>query len=123
MEEVRQYIQPELLTTIPILYVIGMQLKRSKKFPDSKIPVTLGIISIALSILYTFSTVPLHSVQNILQALFTGVTQGLLCAGTSVYTHQLMKQGRADTGGGSDAQAQPPPSAGSEPPPSPPVPR
>ncbi|MEG0769450.1 MAG: phage holin family protein [Ruthenibacterium sp.] len=113
MEDVQQYISPELLIIVPILFLIGTQLKRSPKFPDSKIPVTLGGIAVALSILYTFSTVPLNSVQEVFKALFIALTQGLMCAGSSVYTHQLIKQGaRSDF----VAEFQPPPADGSAPP-------
>ncbi|MEG2931305.1 MAG: phage holin family protein [Ruthenibacterium sp.] len=113
MENVQQYISPELLIIVPVLFLIGTQLKRIPKFPNSKIPLTLGGIAVALSILYTFSTVPLNSVQEVLKALFIALTQGLLCAGSSVYTHQLIKQGIQ---GGSPAEFLQPPVNGSAPP-------
>ena len=115
MEAIQQYIQPELLITVPLLYLIGTQLKRHKKFPDSKIPITLGAISIALSILYTFSTVPLSNVQEVLGALFTALTQGALCAATSVYTHQLIKQSRESDTGAPPEEPVPPPSGPAKP--------
>lgn len=95
MEDFTQFIQPELLVVVPVLYLIGTRLKRSPKFQDEKIPVTLGILSIVLCTLYVFSSAPAASLQEVLRALFVSVTQGILCAGASVYIHHCIKQERA----------------------------
>ena len=95
MKNMQELIQPELLAIVPVLYWMGTWLKKNTKFPDGKIPLTLGFISIALALLYTFSTVPLGSVAAVARALFTSITQGVLCASASVYTHQMIKQGRS----------------------------
>lgn len=92
--DLQSLIQPELLALVPLLSALGTMLKRRESFPDEKIPLTLGGVSIAVAVLYVFATVPLGGVQSILHALLTGLLQGVLCAGASVYAHQLMCQSR-----------------------------
>ncbi|MEF9969690.1 MAG: phage holin family protein [Ruthenibacterium sp.] len=94
MEELQQYIQPELLVTIPLLYMLGIWLKRSAWFHDEKIPLTLGGFGILMALFYTLSTVPITNYQSIFSIAFAAITQGLLCAGASVYANQLWKQQR-----------------------------
>lgn len=92
MEELQQYIQPELLITIPLLYMLGLWLKRSAWFKDERIPLALGGFGIVMALFYTLSTVQITNYQSIFGIVFVSVTQGLLCAGASVYVHQLWKQ-------------------------------
>ena len=86
---VNEFIKPELIVLIPVLLCVGMGLKRSR-YPDRLIPLTLGGAGILLAVLYVFSTCNCRN--GVLAALFTGITQGILCAGASVYLHQLGKQ-------------------------------
>lgn len=95
MESIESFISPEFLAVVPVLYFVGMWLKRRKKFRDENIPITLGILGVGLSVLHTFGTMPIQSPTEIASALFTAFTQGILCAGASVYTHQIFKQGRS----------------------------
>ena len=37
---------------------------------------------------------PISGWQSGMAALFTAITQGVLCAGGSVYVHQLLKQSK-----------------------------
>lgn len=48
--DLEQYIKTELLVLIPVMYIIGMGLKRSK-VKDKHIPLILGTISVILSAL------------------------------------------------------------------------
>ncbi len=86
------FIKPELLVLIPVLFIIGKFLKQIESFKDGFIPITLAGISVALSVIYTFSTCNGISISTIFTCLFTAITQGILCAGASVFTHQLIKQ-------------------------------
>jgi hypothetical protein len=87
-----EYIKPELLVLIPVLYLIGLGLKKSQ-YPDKWIPVTLGAIGIFLSLIWVLGrTLPANSASDILTAAFTAVVQGVLLAGASVYTNQVIKQ-------------------------------
>lgn len=84
----QKYIKSELLVLVPVLYIIGLGLKRSK-LPDKWIPLVLGTIGIVLSALWVAATSPITTGQEAAAALFTAVTQGVLAAGASVYASQL----------------------------------
>lgn len=85
------YIKPELLVLIPVLYLIGIALKKSA-ISDKHIPWILGACGVVLSAIYVFATVPVTNTQEVATALFTAITQGVLCAGASVYANQVLKQ-------------------------------
>ena len=89
------YIKTELLILVPVLYVIGIGLKKSST-ADKNIPVILGTIAIILSALWIFATESLNGAREILSALFTAITQGVLSAGASVYISQLYIQSKKD---------------------------
>lgn len=82
------YIQPELIVLIPVLYLIGFALKKSTIFKDKYIPLVLGIYGIILSFLYfMFGDIECNGAS-----VFTAITQGILCAGASTYANQIYKQ-------------------------------
>lgn len=88
-----EWIQPELLILVPVLYTIGMFLKKSK-LPDKRIPLILGGISILLSTVWGIAGNDLSTHREIASALFVSVTQGILSAGASVYINQLYVQSK-----------------------------
>lgn len=93
---VTEYIQPELLLLIPVLYFIGKGLKKSE-LKDRWIPLSLGIAGVVLATLYTLCQTAIYAVwTDVLSVLFTGVVQGILCAGASVYVHQLVIQAKKE---------------------------
>lgn len=87
-----EYIKPELMVLAIVLYFVGVGLKKSQ-VKDKWIPFLLGMGGVLLATVYVLATAVLSGMQNILLAVFTGITQGILCAGTSVYANQLYKQG------------------------------
>lgn len=89
MENVLQYIKPELLVLIPVLYFVGVALKQSQAVKNNKIPLILGGVGVVLASVYVLSA----GVENPAAAVFMGITQGILCAGCSVYVNQIYKQG------------------------------
>lgn len=93
--DIQEYIKPELLVLIPVLYLIGLAIKKSK-IADRHIPWILGVCGILLAGVYLFATEYIAGAQAILTALFTAITQGILCAGASVYINQLIKQGKRE---------------------------
>lgn len=91
----QEYIKSELLILVPVLYIIGLALKKSK-VKDKWIPLALGITSIALSAIWVIATSEITNIQNTAAALFTAITQGILAAGASVYVSQLHIQAHKD---------------------------
>ncbi len=89
--ELNEYIKPELLVLIPVLYFVGAAIKKSK-VADKFIPWILGGVSVALSALWIFATSNLSAAADVALATFTAITQGVLLAGASVYANQLIKQ-------------------------------
>ena len=87
----QEFIKAELLILIPVLYIIGIGLKKSKA-PDKYIPIILGLISIVLSLIWVFATENVTTAQEIAYAIFTAITQGVLAAGASVYANQIYIQ-------------------------------
>ena len=90
-ELLNELIKPELLTLVPVLYLIGMGLKKSQ-LADKHIPWVLGAISVVLSTMFIVSTSTINGWHETLMAVFSGFTQGVLCVGASVYANQLVKQ-------------------------------
>lgn len=82
------YIYPELMILIPVLYLVGAALKKSNVFADKHIPLTLGVIGVLLSMLYFM----LGNVECSGSSIFAAITQGVLCAGASTYANQIYKQ-------------------------------
>lgn len=92
MEEIlKEFVKPELLILIPVLYLIGAGLKNSI-FKDNLIPVILGVVGILLSTIYVFATTDISGTKDILMGIFISLTQGILVAGCSVYFNQIYKQ-------------------------------
>ena len=92
VEKVLEYVKPELLVLAFVLYFVGMALKKSETVSDRFIPLILGFIGIVLASIYVFATSDIQGTQAVLEALFTGIVQGVLCAGLSTYVNQLIKQ-------------------------------
>ena len=91
----QEYIKTELLILIPVLYFIGIGLKKSK-LPDKWIPIVLGVSAVVLSSIWVIATETLADIQEIASAIFTAVTQGVLVAGASVYANQLYIQAKKE---------------------------
>ncbi len=91
----QDYIKTELLILIPVLYFIGVGLKKSK-LPDKWIPAVLGILGTVLSAVWVLETSDISGLQETASAIFTAVTQGVLVAGASVYANQIYVQGKKE---------------------------
>lgn len=90
-ELLKELVKPELLVLVPVLYLVGMALKRSAVC-DRHIPWLLGACGVCLSVAYLAATGDVHSWQGVLLMVFSGITQGILAAGASVYVNQVVKQ-------------------------------
>ena len=90
-EMLKEFIKPELLVLIPALYLIGTALKNSE-VNNKHIPWILGVISVIFSTIVVVSLTNIANLTEVLMAIFSGFTQGVLCAGASVYVNQIVKQ-------------------------------
>lgn len=92
MEQIMNYIKPELSVLPVVLYFLGMALKNAQAVKDKNIPITLGAAGIILAALWVVSTSTITGWQSVMLALFTAIVQGVLAAGCSVYVNQIVKQ-------------------------------
>lgn len=92
MEQIMNYVKPELVVVAVVLYFIGMGLKKTEKVSDKYIPLILGGIGIVLCAVWVLATCTLGSGQDIAMAVFTSIVQGVLVAGLSTYINQIIKQ-------------------------------
>lgn len=93
MDYILNYVKPELVVVAVALYFIGVAVKNSEMIKDKFIPAILGLIGIALCLIWVFATSTCVTSQDIMMALFTAIIQGILVAGLSTYVNQLIKQG------------------------------
>ena len=56
MEQIMNYIKPELVVVAIVLYFIGMGLKQSQTVKDKFIPIVLGCVGIILATIYVVAT-------------------------------------------------------------------
>lgn len=92
----QDFIKPELLVLIPVLYFIGAGIKRSA-IRNELIPILLGFIGVVLSAIYVLAAEEIMNLQAVFTAIFTAITQGVLCAAAAVYGNQLLKQAAKET--------------------------
>ena len=88
----KEYIKPELLVLVVVLYFIGMGIKNTELIKDKYIPIILGILGIIISAIYIIATSSINSYQQVLTVIFTAIVQGILVAGAAVYVNQIIKQ-------------------------------
>lgn len=97
MEQIMNYVKPELIVVAVVLYFIGMGLKQAQAVKDKYIPLILGGIGIVLCAIWVLATCTLSTGQDIAMAVFTSIVQGVLVAGLSTYVNQIIKQiGKAE---------------------------
>lgn len=89
----QDYIKTELLILVPVLYFLGVGLKKSK-LPDKWIPFILGLSAVVMAAIWVVATTEISGLQEAASAIFTAVTQGVLVAGASVYVNQLYTQAK-----------------------------
>lgn len=92
MEQIMNYVKPELIVVAVVLYFIGMGLKQAQAVKDKYIPLILGGAGIVLCAIWVLATSPLGTGPDIAMAVFTAIVQGILVAGLSTYINQIVKQ-------------------------------
>lgn len=93
----QNYIEPKLLILIPVIYLIGIAIKKSS-VKDKFIPLILGGICIVLCAIWIFASCETYNATDIMFAIFGAITQGILIAGASVYINQIAKQSTKNDG-------------------------
>lgn len=92
MEQIMNYIKPELIVVAIALYFLGLWLKQAEFIKDKYIPLVLGIVGIFVCGIWVMATATFATGQDIALALFTAIVQGILVAGLSTYANQIVKQ-------------------------------
>lgn len=92
MEQIINYVKPELVVLAVVLYFIGMGIKKTEKIKDNYIPMILGFLGIVLCAIWVMATSSFGSNNDIFMGIFTALVQGVLVAGLSVYVNQMIKQ-------------------------------
>lgn len=92
MEQIMNYVKPELIVVAIVLYFVGMGLKKAEAVADKYIPLILGGVGIVLCAVWVLATGSLSTGQDIAMAVFTAIVQGILVAGLSTYVNQIIKQ-------------------------------
>ena len=96
MEQITEFIRPELLVLVPVLNFIGLGIKHSEKITNNLIPLLLGLFGVALAMLWVLGGMEFTGWRTALTAAFTAIVQGVLCAGCAVYVNQLWKQAKGN---------------------------
>ena len=92
MEQIMNYVKPELIVVAIALYFLGLWLKQAAFLKDKFIPLVLGIVGIFVCGIWVIATATFATGQDIALAIFTAVVQGILVAGLSTYVNQFIKQ-------------------------------
>lgn len=96
MDQIINYVKPELIVVAVALYFLGMALKQAQSVKDKYIPLILGGVSIVLCAVWVLATSEIGNGQQVAMAVFTAITQGILVAGLSTYVDQIKKQVHKD---------------------------
>ena len=96
MEQITNYVKPELIVVAIALYFVGMALKQAQAVKDKYI--RLSLAESALQSVQSMCLPPAPAVpdKDIAMAIFTAITQGILIAGLSTYVNQIIKQTNKD---------------------------
>mgnify|MGYP003292721699 CR=1 FL=1 len=89
------YINTALNLLIPVIYIVGIVLKKSK-IKNKYIPMTLGVFSISMCLIWYLSVSECRAFSDFMSIMFNSISQGVLIAGASVYANQLYIQGKKD---------------------------
>ena len=89
MELIREYIDPQLFIVVPMLWCIGMALRKSM-LKNNYIPIVLLICSCRAALLYLTGAKPVLNAQQLRARVFAGITQGSVIWLFSWITYEKM---------------------------------
>ena len=96
MNQILEYVKPELVVVAIVLYFIGVWVKQTEKIKDKYIPLIIGIVGIFVCGIWVMATSSFTTGQDVAMAIFTSFVQGILVAGLSTYANQFVKQMKKD---------------------------
>lgn len=73
MSMILDMIHPELMVLVPVLYFLGMLLKKSLLINNRYIPLLLGGIGIVFAVIYIAAVTPILSMRDALIVLFGAI--------------------------------------------------
>lgn len=94
MEQLLEYVRPELLVLVVVLYFVGKGIDKTGRISEKYVPLILGVIGIGLCAVWVTANSCLCTVRDVAMALFTAVVQGILVAGLSVGAWNLICRNR-----------------------------
>ena len=68
MDQIMNYVKPELIVVAIVLYFVGMGFKQAQAVKDKYIPLILGGVGIVLCAIWVLATSPLTNGQEIAMA-------------------------------------------------------
>lgn len=86
------YIYPELTIVVVLLWVLGKMIKGTERIKDKYIPLILGGVGVLVATAYVIGSNDLSGGKAWLNAVLSGVVQGVLCAGLAVYGNEIVSQ-------------------------------
>lgn len=92
MDQIMNYVKPELIVVAIVLYFLGIWLKQAAFIKDKYIPLALGFVGIFVCGIWVMATASFATAQDIALAIFTAIVQGIIVAGLSTYVNQIVKQ-------------------------------
>lgn len=92
MENMIDFVKPELTIVVVVLWILGYFLKNAKTVKDNLIPFALLAVGVGVAALWVFATSALGTPQDFALALFAAITQGVTVTGVAVLGNQLIKQ-------------------------------
>lgn len=87
----KEFVKPELLILIPVLYLFGTWIKASA-CKNWIIPFVLTAIGVGLTLAYLLSTEFVAAGNMVAAYFFTSIVQGTLVAGTAVLGNNMAYQ-------------------------------
>ena len=90
MEQIMNYVKPELIVVAIVLYFVGMGLKQAQAVKDKYIPLILGCVGIVLCAIWVLATGSLATTQDGAMAVFTAIVQGILVAGVGMCVDKII---------------------------------
>lgn len=88
----KEFIKPELLILIPVLYGIGWFICVTPNIKNWLIPFILWAISIFLTTAYLLGIEFMQAGNNVAAFIFADLTQATLCAAAAVFAANVIKQ-------------------------------